>query len=726
LHVNPREHRSFYSIAVLSLLAAGAYQVEAATLLTTTRVASGLTRPVYVASPPGDDRLFILEQRGTDARGRIKILADGVVLPTPFLTTDVLSTGSEQGLLGLAFPPDYATSGRFYVYYTDSGGTSRLARGTVSANPDVANPALTVIYSATQPFTNHNGGWLDFGPDGYLWLGLGDGGSGGDPGDRAENINVPLGKLLRFDVSGGGNAVAAPDNPFYGPTGGLDEVWCYGLRNPWRCSFDRQTGDLTIGDVGQNAWEEIDFAPADSLRGRGWNWGWKCYEGNHAYGSSTTIPCGSCAAAGCAFRFPAYEYDHTLSRCSVTGGYVYRGCAIPDLQGTYFFADYCGNQIYSGRFAGGVLTGVTNRAAELDPPGTIGIASISSFGEDAQGELYICDLSGGEVFKIVPLDGVGEADMPQLQVPTAAGDTLGATGAGNALAPGVTPFVHPGSRIRGVGYLADAAIRSCPAVGGNCLTTRMRLGVWDYDMTACVDPDSATLTRTFVFTNTAATDQPLAFVDVVAPLLGGDADLGRAYDAPTATETALLAVYETASPVLYVTQRGSATGAAFAMDVDSVGAVEARVAADQLLGNHPVAGPAALAMALSFDFGMLAASKAETLVVVTKLQPEAPTAVEPVAEFGAAPSLRALGPMPFRGELRLAFGLPQTGRVRLDVFDVRGRRLRRLVDGERAAGTHRAIWDGRDEHGRHLGAGLYFVRMHTPAGERSLRVVQVQ
>jgi len=250
--------------------------------------------------------------------------------------------------------------------------------------------------------------------------------------------------------------------------------------------------------------------------------------------------------------------------------------------------------------------------------------------------------------------------------------------------------------------------------------------VWEYDMTACVDPDSATLTRTFVFTNTAATDQPLAFVDVVAPLLGGDADLGRAYDAPTVTETARLAIYEAASPTLWVTQRGRATGADFAMDVDSVGAVESRVAGDQQLGNHSAAGPAALAMALSFDFGALAASKAETLVVVTRLQPSEPVAVEPEVEIVPAPSLGALGPMPFRGELRLTFQLPQAGRVRLDVFDVRGRHLRRLVDGERASGPHRVTWDGRDEHGRQQGAGLYFVRMYTPAGERTLRVVRVQ
>jgi hypothetical protein len=249
-------------------------------------------------------------------------------------------------------------------------------------------------------------------------MGLGDGGSGVDQGDRAQNIDVPLGKILRFDVSGNGVAVPAPDNPFAGPVAGHDAVWCYGLRNPWRCSFDRATGDLVIADVGQSAWEEIDFAPASADRGKGWDWGWRCYEGNTVYTTSTTIPCGSCTAPGCDLKFPAWVYSHTLGRCSVTGGYVYRGVAIPDLQGTYFFADFCGNQIYSGTFVGGSLTNVTDRTAELAPVGGFTIESVSSFGEDAWGELYICDL-GGEVFKVVPASSTStEEGTASVLVPT--------------------------------------------------------------------------------------------------------------------------------------------------------------------------------------------------------------------------------------------------------------------------------------------------------------------
>ena len=700
----------------------------ATTTLTTTRVGSGFVRPVFVTAPSGDlDRLFVVEQRGADARGRIKIVKNGLVLPAAFLTTDVLATGSEQGLLGLAFAPDYAASRRFYIQYTDAGGTTRLARYLASAaDPDLADPSTaTVIYSAAQPYTNHNGGWIGFGPDGFLYVALGDGGSGGDPGDRAQNIEVPLGKILRFDVSGAG-AVAAPGNPFAGATPGLDEIWSFGLRNPWRCSIDRQTGDLIIADVGQAAWEEIDFAPASAGRGPGWNYGWKCFEGNVAYGASLTTPCGSCTAPGCSFTFPAHVYGHTSGRCSVTGGYVYRGCQIPDLQGSYFFADYCGNQIYSGQFVAGTLTQVTDRTVELDPPGTLAIASIASFGEDASGELYICDLGGGEVFKIVPLHPVAEADMPVLQVPTALGDTLGATTPGNALTPGIVPFTAAGSRIRGVGFLSAAALRGCSERSGDCLTSHLRLAPFDLDVTACVDPDSATLTRTFVFRNTAATPQPLVYVDVVAPYLNGDADRAYAAAVPTSNATASLVLFDASSPARTITQRGFATGATFSMDADSAAALAARVGADLPLTNRPLVGPARCALALGFDFGPVAASAAETLVVVTRLEWVPPVGVE--EEFaGQGPlSLRALGSMPFRGQLQLAFDLPRAGRVQLAVFDVRGRRVRTLVERDARAGTHSVGWDGQDAHGRELGTGIYFIRMTHAAEERTLRVVRLR
>ena len=556
-------------------------------------------------------------------------------------------------------------------------------------------------------------------------MALGDGGSGGDPGDRAQNINEPLGKILRFDVSGAG-AVAAPGNPFAGAVPGLDEIWSFGLRNPWRCSIDRTTGDLVIGDVGQFNWEEIDFAPASAGRGPGWNYGWKCFEGNATYGISTTTPCGSCTAPGCDLKFPAHVYGHTSGRCSVTGGYVYRGCQIPDLQGSYFFADYCGNQIYSGKFAGGALTQVTDRTVELDPPGTFAIATVSSFGEDASGELYVCDLAGGEVFKIVPRNPVAEADMPVLRVPTVLGDTLGATTPGNALTPGIVPFADLGSRIRGVGYLKNAQLRGCSEANGNCLTSHLRLAPFDLDITSCVDPDSATLTRTFVLRNTGATAQSLAYVDVVAPYLNGDADRAYAVATPTGSASASLVLFDASNPTRYITQRGFATGAAFSMDADSASVLVARVGADQPLANRPAVGPARAALALGFDFGSLAPAAAETLVVVTRLELVPPVGVEPGIEADRTLALRAVGPVPFRTTLQLGVDLPRAGRVQLEVFDVRGRRVRTLLDREAGAGTHPVQWDGRDERGRELGAGIYFLRMQSGGATRSLRVVRVQ
>ncbi|UCG33591.1 MAG: PQQ-dependent sugar dehydrogenase, partial [Phycisphaerales bacterium] len=393
------------AVAALScciILVAGAHPARAQTPLTTELVASGLARPVFVTAPPGDkDRVFIVEQRsGSTGRIRIVVLATGVLNPTPFLSITGLSTGNEQGLLGLAFHPDYWNNGYFYVNYT-AGGFTYIERYTVSPDPDVADASsAALIMRFGQPYTNHNGGWIGFGPnDGYLYIGSGDGGSAGDPGNRAQDItSQKLGKVLRIDVDADdfptdptANYAIPPDNPFVGVAGD-DEIWAYGLRNPWRNSFDAETGDLWIADVGQSAWEEIDFQPADSAGGE--NYGWRCYEGDAAYNTT------GCAAAS-TMEFPIHAYSHGGGRCSVTGGYVYRGCEIPDLAGTYFFADYCSAQIWSFRFDGVTVSEFTDRTAELDPPGALAITSITSFGEDAFGELYICDL-GGEVFRIVP------------------------------------------------------------------------------------------------------------------------------------------------------------------------------------------------------------------------------------------------------------------------------------------------------------------------------------
>src|SRR5690606_21188454 len=236
----------------------------------------------------------------------------------------IISSGGERGLLGLAFAPDYETSGRFYVNYTNPNGNTVIARYTVSENPNVANSTGTVLLTIEQPFSNHNGGSIHFGPDGYLWIGMGDGGSAGDPNNNGQNKNSLLGKMLRIDVSG--ESYTSPsDNPFVG-TDGADEIWSYGLRNPWKFSFDRETGDVWIADVGQNAVEEINRQPSIT---EGINYGWRCYEGNSPYQTS------GCAAQE-TMTFPVATYNHPGGRCSVTGGFVYRGENYPNLSGKYF------------------------------------------------------------------------------------------------------------------------------------------------------------------------------------------------------------------------------------------------------------------------------------------------------------------------------------------------------------------------------------------------------
>lgn len=397
--------------------------------LTSVRVASGLTRPLFVTHAPNDyDRVFIVEQPGV-----IRILANGVLQATPFLdiSGQVDDASNEQGLLGLAFDPDYANNGYFYVNYTYDPGpgldVTRVSRFQVSSNPDVANPSSeTILLQFEQPFSNHNGGWIGFSPlDGYLYIATGDGGSGCDPTERAQNINLLLGKMLRIDVNGddfpadpNANYAIPPDNPFVG-VAGADEIFLYGLRNPFRDSFDSATGDLYIGDVGQLELEEIDFFGAGDTPGV--NYGWDCKEGTACSSISGCTTVG-CDCSDTSLVDPIYEYPHTLG-CSITGGYVYRGCAIPALDGTYFFADFCSASIWSFRYDGVSVTNFTNRTSELAPGGGLAINSITSFGEDAFGELYICD-RGGEVFKIVSADplasdcnGNGREDACDLFVP---------------------------------------------------------------------------------------------------------------------------------------------------------------------------------------------------------------------------------------------------------------------------------------------------------------------
>jgi len=352
--------------------------------VTLERVASGLSFPVHVAAPRGDARLFIVEKTG-----RVKILRDGSVLGTPFLDlSGQVSGGSEQGLLSIAFHPDFASNGRFYVDYTDRAGDTQIVELRVSGDRDRADPATArTILSIPQPFSNHNGGLVAFGPDGKLYIGMGDGGSGGDPEENAQNLGSLLGKLLRIDVDAGQPYAVPPDNPFVDRAGARGEIWAYGLRNPWRFAFDRQGGDLYVADVGQNRFEEVHAVRG---AGRGLNYGWDIMEGRECF-----EPSEGCDRTG--LTLPVLTYDHG-DGCSISGGHVYRGEAIPEIRGHYFYSDYCSGFVRSLRFDGNGATD-ERRWTELEPTG--GDSQVTSFGEDAAGELYLMT-AGGSVYKIVP------------------------------------------------------------------------------------------------------------------------------------------------------------------------------------------------------------------------------------------------------------------------------------------------------------------------------------
>ena len=348
------------------------------------KVAGSLPFPVFVGAPPGDDRLFI----GTKD-GQIHIIKDGATLIEPFLDIRALTLNNgEQGLLGLAFHPEYATNGLFYVHYSDRHGDTKIFEYQVGSNPNLADiETARLIFFTIQPASNHNGGMLAFGPDGYLYIGLGDGGGANDRYGNGQRPDTFLGTLLRVDVDGGdrvegfGYAIP-PDNPFV-DGGGAAEVWAYGLRNPWRFSFD---GDLLyIGDVGQNQWEEIDVASATDA---GLNYGWSIMEGTHCFS-----PGSGCATDG--LQLPVVEYSHGEG-CSVTGGYAYRGEAIPELDGRYFYSDYCGGWLRSFLYENGEATD------PMDHTGQVGaLASVTSFGTDGFGEIYVTS-AAGDVWKLVP------------------------------------------------------------------------------------------------------------------------------------------------------------------------------------------------------------------------------------------------------------------------------------------------------------------------------------
>jgi glucose/arabinose dehydrogenase len=344
-------------------------------------VAAGLDQPLYLTAPAGDARLFVVEQTG-----RIRIVSGGALLPTPFLNLSAkISAGGERGLLSMAFHPDYAHNGFFYVNYTDTQGDTRVERYHVGANANVADPASAqLVLTVAQPYANHNGGLVTFGPDGYLYVGMGDGGSGGDPQGNGQNPAALLGKILRIDVNGAAPYAIPPTNPLVGQTGKRPEIWFTGVRNPWRFSFDREAGLLYLADVGQNAWEEVNVTPAAT---GGLNLGWNLMEASHCYGG------GGCSQQG--LTLPVLEYSHS-DGCSITGGYVYRGSAVPAIRGHYFYADYCQGWIRSFRWDGSQA--VDRRSWDL---GSIG--NVTSFGEDAAHELYVTS-TNGKVYRFAPAE----------------------------------------------------------------------------------------------------------------------------------------------------------------------------------------------------------------------------------------------------------------------------------------------------------------------------------
>ncbi len=345
-------------------------------------VADGFDQPDGIANAEdGSNRIFVLEQPG-----RIRVVIAGALVEIPFLdiTDRVGSDSTERGLLGLVFHPEYENNGRFFVNYTNRDGQTVISEFAVTGDPNIADPSSEkLILFVEQPAGNHNGGHLAFGPDGLLWIGLGDGGAAGDQFQNAQNPGTLLGSMLRIDIDSSDPYGIPADNPFVDDPNARDEIWAIGLRNPWRYSFDRLTGDLYIADVGQGQWEEIDFASAASTGGE--NYGWPIIEGSYCYESN------SCTIEG--LIRPIAEYDHAEGNCAVTGGYVYRGSLSPGLWGTYVYADYC-----SGRFWGLRVTdaGVETRLF-FQRTGAL----FSSFGEDEQGEVYIVSLESGALYRVV-------------------------------------------------------------------------------------------------------------------------------------------------------------------------------------------------------------------------------------------------------------------------------------------------------------------------------------
>lgn len=515
---------AFAALAIPFACALSVTPASAQTPLTTELVVSGLVKPLEAISPLGDSRIFIVEQNS----GKIRIFDGTTLLATPFanVKSKILSSGNEQGLLGLAFHPNYSVpgavgEGEFFVNYTASGpNRSVVERYSVSAgNPDLADPASgQVILTTSQPFSNHNGGCIRFGQDGYLYIGFGDGGSAGDPSCNAQNPGTMLGKMLRIDIDGGVPYAIPPSNPFLTTPGYLPEIWSLGLRNPWRYSFDALTGELFIGDVGQGQREEVDVVGPGA---GGFNFGWKIMEGINCF-SSSACPGVVPACMDPVLTMPVTDYSHGGAfggSCSITGGEVYRGCAIPDLFGTYFYADYCSNNIFSFDFAGGVMGNPTDRTSELAPGGGMSINSITTFGVDGQGAVLIVD-QGGEIYRIIAAvpPVIGDCDGNGLDDTCEITMNPSLDGNGNGILDVCEPscgFSTYGVGVSPVNYIALNGGGSS-SIGG--LAQAVSTGVVG---TTVFNLVSLAQASTPIFGGVALVNQGLTLISAVTPAAGG-------------------------------------------------------------------------------------------------------------------------------------------------------------------------------------------------------------